>query len=69
LKLLTTVDVSRRADLTTDAIRKAVRRGQLRAIRAESGVFIYREADVERWLTRRRKEAAEGVLANARGAA
>lgn len=69
LKLLTTVDVSRRAGLTTDGIRKAVRTGKLRAQRAESGVFVYREADVERWLERRRRLAAAAVVASSGDAA
>ena len=67
--MLTTCDVARRANVSTDWIRKAARRGTLRAVRAESGVFIFREADVERWIARRRREAANAVLAGSGDAA
>lgn len=53
MKLLTCADVARRVGLTTDAVRKAEKRGSLRGLRSEGGVRIFRDADVERWNTRR----------------
>lgn len=58
MRLLTTRDVARRADLSSDAVRKAARLGQIRAVRSEGGVFIFREADVNRWLERRERRNA-----------
>lgn len=60
---LTVSDVQRRAakagvQITTDAIRAAERRGELRAVRTGSGFRLFTEADVDRFIAKRIRATA-----------
>jgi excisionase family DNA binding protein len=52
---LTPAEVAKRANRTPATVREWANRGQLPCTRTETGVRIFREADVERFLGERAK--------------
>jgi excisionase family DNA binding protein len=61
---LTVSDVVRRFDgnVSADAVRRAERRGELRAVRTLGGVRLFTEYAVDRWMAKRQREAADSVI-------
>jgi hypothetical protein len=62
VKFLTTSTLAREANVSVDWVRKAVRRGDIPADQTESGIYIIRAIDAQRWIARRRRDAADAGL-------